>query len=72
MNLLIFIVDINEYTIAQDWIFKLEKGAFYINNNIVGFEFGKIETNGLLLMLFFIGIFMNYKNVAVDSVHVKI
>jgi len=61
LNTIIFILTLNEYQIAQDWIFKLEKGVFFINNVASGFEFGKVETNGLLLMLFFLGIFMNFK-----------
>jgi len=71
MNSLIFIANISEYNIAQDWEFKLEGVVFYINNSAVGFEFGKIETSGLLLMLFFIGIFMNYKKPLVKSVRIK-
>lgn len=73
MNLLIFISNINESNVTQDWFFKLEKGVFYINNIAVGFEFGKLETNGLLLMLFFIGIFMNYKkeNIIIQPVCLK-
>jgi len=62
LNTIIFILTLNEYQIAQDWFFKLEKGVFFINNVASGFEFGKMETNGLLLMLFFLGIFMNFKN----------
>lgn len=61
LNIIIFILTLNEYQIAQNWVFKFEKGVFLINNVASGFEFGKIETNGLLLMLFFIGIFMNFK-----------
>ncbi|PHS10727.1 MAG: hypothetical protein COA88_00115 [Kordia sp.] len=62
LNTIVFILTLNEYQIAQDWSFKLEKGVFLINNVASGFEFGKMETNGLLLMLFFLGIFMNFKN----------
>jgi len=61
MNTIIFLLTLNEHQIAQDWSFKLEKGLFFINNVASGFEFGKMETNGLLLMLFFLGIFINFK-----------
>jgi len=61
LNTIVFILTLNEYQIAQDWSFKLEKGVFFINNVASGLEFGKMETNGLLLMLFLLGIFMNFK-----------
>ena len=66
LNTIVFILTLNEYQIAQDWSFKLEKGVFLINNVPSGFEFGKMETNGLLLMLFFLGIFMNLKKPALN------
>jgi len=66
MNTIIFILSINEYQIAQDWSFRLEKGVFFIDNIALGFEFGKMETYCLLLMLFLLGIFMNFKKPSIN------
>ena len=72
MNLLIFIVQFNEYNVTQDWDFNLEQGTFLINNIPTGFEFGRVETKGLLLLLFIVGIFMKFKtqNTPLQSLHV--
>lgn len=70
LNTIVFILTLNEYQIAQDWSFNLEKGVFFINNIASGFEFGKMETNGLLLMLFFSGIFMNFKKSTIKPEHI--
>lgn len=67
LNTIVFFITINEYQIAQDWSFQLEKGVFFINNVASGFEFGKMETNGLLLMLFLLGIFMNFKQISLKN-----
>jgi len=62
LNAIIFIVTINESDIIQDWTFNIEQGTFFINNSPSGFEFERIETKGLLLLLFVLGIFMKFKN----------
>jgi len=62
LNLIIFIVTISESEIIQEWTYNLEQGTFLINNVPSGFEFGKIETKGLLLLLFILGLFMKFKS----------
>ena len=62
LNVIIFIVTINESQIIKDWTFNLEQGTFLIDNIPSGFEFGKIETKGLLLLLFVLGLFMKFKS----------
>jgi len=71
LNAIIFIATINESQIIQDWTFNLERGTFLINNVPSGFEFGKIETKGLLLLLFVLGLFMKFKNTPLQSIPVS-
>jgi len=62
LNVIIFIATISESQIIQDWTFNLERGTFIIGNISYGFEFDNIETKGLLLLLFILGIFMKFKS----------
>jgi membrane-associated phospholipid phosphatase len=62
LNVIIFIATISESQITQGWTFNIELGTFLIDNIPSGFEFGKIETKGLLLLLFVLGLFMKFKS----------
>ena len=71
LNLIIFIVTISESKIIQEWTYNLEQGTFLINNVPSGFEFGKIETKSLLLLLFILGLFIKFKSDPLQSVPIS-
>lgn len=62
MNAIIFITTINESQIVKNWTFNIDQCAFLIDNIPSGFEFGKIETKGLSLLFFVLGLFMKFKS----------
>ena len=72
LNAIIFIVTINESQIIQDWTYNFERGTFLINNIPSGFEFGRIETKSLLLLLFILGLFMKFKNTTPQNISLPV
>lgn len=62
LNTIIFIATINESRVISEWAFNIDRGTFLINNTPSGFEFSKIETKALLLLLFVLGLFMKFKS----------
>jgi len=71
LNLIIFILTISESQIIEEWSYNLEQGTFLINNVPSGFEFGKIETKGLLLLLFILGLFMKFKSDPLQNIPIS-
>jgi len=61
LNVIIFIASISESHMIQQWTFNITQGTFLIDNTVYGFEFDKVETKGLLLLLFILGILLNFK-----------
>lgn len=62
LNTLIFFIEItqSDYYI-ESWAFNFDSGAFNINNNLIGLEFGKIDSYIILGMLFVFSVFLSLK-----------
>jgi hypothetical protein len=61
VNLIYFIIELNTTNLFKNWSIMFKYGTFKINDKLAGLKLWSAKANGLMLLVFLIVIFQEYR-----------
>lgn len=52
VNLIYFLIELNQVDLINNWNFKWKYGSFFLNGNVSGLQIGEAKSNGFLIFIF--------------------
>jgi hypothetical protein len=61
VNLIYFIIELNATNLFKNWSIMFKYGTFRINDKLVGLKLWSAKANGLMLLVFLIIVFQEFR-----------